>query len=178
MKPSTRSCSGTSFLALRLRQNKARNSVFCSGFCPLAHIRLRVVHVLSSSNQDHKVRAPSCVPVKKKSRFTSRRHPQKGKNRATTSQSSSRHWSAALPEAQAGSDGRSGPADREDLWVAEKTSLSRQQDVVAWSPRMVAPSDARLLELADIALGLRKPETFRRRRSAVLSANRSSVSRS
>lgn len=113
------------------------------------------------------------MPVKKKSRFSSRRNAQKGKNRAIMSQSSSRHSSAVAPESRAGTN-----ASREDLWVAEKTSLSRQQDLVAWSPRMVAPSDARLLELADIALGLRKPEPFRRRKSAFLSANRSSASRS
>lgn len=107
------------------------------------------------------------MPVKKKSRFTSRRNPQKRKNRATTGQSSSRHSSVAPAKSQTGTD-----ANREDLWVAEKTSLSRQQDLVAWSPRMVAPSDARLLELADIALGLRKPESFRRRKSAFLSKNR------
>lgn len=107
------------------------------------------------------------MPVNKKSRYTARRNPQKRKSRATAGQSSSRHSSAAVPESQAGTE-----ANREDLWVAEKTSLSRQQDLMAWSPRMVVPTDARLLELADIALGLRKPEPFRRRKSGFLSKNR------
>ena len=57
-----------------------------------------------------------------------------------------------------------------ELWIAEKTSLSRQKDALPWSTHPASPSDARLLELADIALGLRKPQPFRRRRSLFLAA--------
>jgi hypothetical protein len=51
-----------------------------------------------------------------------------------------------------------------ELWLAEKTSLSRQRDALPWSIHPAATSDARLLELADVALGVRKPQPFRRRR--------------
>ena len=50
-----------------------------------------------------------------------------------------------------------------DLWIAPRTSLSRPNDDSSWRMRPAAPSDARLLELADIALGTRKAEPLRRR---------------
>jgi hypothetical protein len=59
---------------------------------------------------------------------------------------------------------------KQDLWIAPKTSLSRWPAGNSWGIHPAAPSHARLLELADIALGVRKPEAFRRRRSLFLSA--------
>jgi len=56
----------------------------------------------------------------------------------------------------------------EELWIAPRTSLSRPEAEAPWSSDPLKSNDARLLELADIALGLRKPQPFRRRRSAVL----------
>lgn len=110
------------------------------------------------------------MPANKKSRVTSR-NSRTAKNRAATKQNSSRRLAAAIPESRPRL-GRSRFVDKEDLWIAEKSSLSRQQDVVAWSPHAMTPSDARLLELADIALGLRKPESFRRKKLAFLSGHR------
>lgn len=75
--------------------------------------------------------------------------------------------------AHRGESSKSEPAGRE-LWIAEKTSLSRQKDMVPWSTHLPATSDARLLELADIALGVRKPQPFRRRRSLFLAAQQQS----
>ena len=61
----------------------------------------------------------------------------------------------------------------DDLWVATKTSLTRPDDdgVTSWNLDSRTPRDARLLELADIALGLRKPESFRKRKSLFLSGH-------
>jgi hypothetical protein len=56
-----------------------------------------------------------------------------------------------------------------DLWVASKPSSS--SDAIAtrkWSEPPASAAGSRLLELADIALGLKKPEKFRKRRSEVL----------
>lgn len=117
------------------------------------------------------------MPVKKKSRVTSRRNSRKPNNHAGTSQNSSRRLSAPS-ESQPGSHRPSSSLDRGNLWIAEKTSLTRQQDAVAWGSHAITGNDARLLELADIALGLRKPESFRRRKSSFLDANRSSLSMS
>jgi hypothetical protein len=58
---------------------------------------------------------------------------------------------------------------KNDLWIAPTTSLSRRAADAAWSVHPATSSDARLLELADIALGSRKPQAFRRRRSQFLS---------
>ena len=55
-----------------------------------------------------------------------------------------------------------------DLWIAPRTSLSAQPDDLSWSVHPRRTTDARLLELADIALGMRKPQAFRKRRSLFL----------
>ena len=65
---------------------------------------------------------------------------------------------------------RSGP--HPDLWVAPRTTLSAPPDDASWSIHPNRPTDARLLELADIALGVRKPHAFRRRRSLFLAEQR------
>ena len=54
-----------------------------------------------------------------------------------------------------------------DLWVAAKPS-SDGVTTKKWSEPPASPAGSRLLELADIALGLKKPEKFRKRRSEVL----------
>ncbi len=55
-----------------------------------------------------------------------------------------------------------------DLWVASKPSSSDAVALRKWSESPASPAGSRLLELADIALGLKKPEKFRKRRSEVL----------
>lgn len=54
-----------------------------------------------------------------------------------------------------------------DLWVAKKT-LDTGRAARKWSESATSPGNSRLLELADIALGLKKPDSsFRKRRSGV-----------
>lgn len=60
----------------------------------------------------------------------------------------------------------------DDLWIAPKSNLKGENGDRAWNDRSATPTGSRLLELADIALGLKKPEPFKKRRSA--SANGSS----
>ncbi len=64
------------------------------------------------------------------------------------------------------------PSAKSDLWIAPKFSLKRDGagDDSSWAGRNSAQS-SRLLELADIALGLRKPQPFRRRRSDFLATH-------
>lgn len=55
------------------------------------------------------------------------------------------------------------PAPQEDLskdlWISPRFSLKGQNGDRAWDHRQVgSPGGARFLELADIALGVRKPE--------------------
>lgn len=58
---------------------------------------------------------------------------------------------------------------KSELWIAPKTSLKRD-DETSWVDRPSAQS-SRLLELADIALGFRKPQPFRKRRSEYLATH-------
>jgi hypothetical protein len=65
--------------------------------------------------------------------------------------------------------GNNKPAERvtaEDLWIAPKSNLKGDNGDRAWNDRAGTPTGSRLLELADIALGLKKPEPFKKRRSA------------
>jgi len=78
--------------------------------------------------------------------------------------------SKARPERRPIAGSNTSQSAQRELWIAETTSLSRQKDALPWSTHPASPSDARLLELADIALGLRKPQPFRRRRSLFLAA--------
>jgi len=59
----------------------------------------------------------------------------------------------------------------EDLWIAPKSNLKGENGDRAWNDRGVTPTGSRLLELADIALGLKKPEPARKRRAAAASSN-------
>lgn len=54
----------------------------------------------------------------------------------------------------------------EDLWIAPKSNLKGENGDRAWNDRSATPTGSRLLELADIALGLKKPEPLKKRRSA------------
>ena len=53
-----------------------------------------------------------------------------------------------------------------DLWIAPKSNLKGDNGDRAWNDRMATPTGSRLLELADIALGFKKPETPKKRRAA------------
>jgi hypothetical protein len=55
-----------------------------------------------------------------------------------------------------------------DLWVTSKPSSPDGVTTRKWSEPPASAAGSRLLELADIALGLKKPEKFRKRRSEVL----------
>jgi len=59
----------------------------------------------------------------------------------------------------------------EDLWIAPRSNLKGENGDRAWNDRSVTPTGSRLLELADIALGLKKPEPARKRRAASASSN-------
>jgi hypothetical protein len=54
----------------------------------------------------------------------------------------------------------------DDLWIAPKSNLKGENGDRAWNDRGATPTGSRLLELADIALGLKKPEPLKKRRSA------------
>ena len=58
----------------------------------------------------------------------------------------------------------------QDLWIAPKSNLKGDNGDRAWNDRTGAPTGSRLLELADIALGLKKPEPFKKRRSSAAAA--------
>lgn len=53
-----------------------------------------------------------------------------------------------------------------DLWIAPKSNLKGDSGDRAWNDRGAIPTGSRLLELADIALGLKKPEPPKKRRAA------------
>ena len=57
-------------------------------------------------------------------------------------------------------------AGADDLWIAPKSNLKGDNGDRAWNDRMATPTGSRLLELADIALGLKKPELPKKRRAA------------
>jgi hypothetical protein len=59
----------------------------------------------------------------------------------------------------------------DDLWIAPKSNLKWADGDRAWNDRLASPTGSRLLELADIALGLKKPEPAKKRRSASSAAN-------
>jgi len=59
---------------------------------------------------------------------------------------------------------RSSVLKKPDLWIAPKSNLKGELGERAWNDRAFVPTGSRLLELADIALGHKKPEPFRKRR--------------
>jgi hypothetical protein len=59
-----------------------------------------------------------------------------------------------------------------DLWIAPKSNLKGDNGDRAWNERGATPTGSRLLELADIALGLKKPEPAKKRRSAAANSSR------
>ena len=121
-------------------------------------------------------------PVKLEFSAIMKPSPVSGKRKATAAALRRNRRPAGKPQRQGCLDNRlnrepqleslypqeAGRAPSQELWVAPKTSLTRERDDVGWSMHSVAPNDARLLELADIALGLRKPHPFRKRRSLFL----------
>ena len=53
--------------------------------------------------------------------------------------------------------------DAADLWIAPRSNLKGENSDRAWNDRRAAPTHSRLLELADIALGVKKTEPPRKR---------------
>lgn len=107
------------------------------------------------------------MPAKKKSRVSSRGNaPFSKRNGAATKSSHTKMTHVVRLR-------RGAARSKDDLWVASKTSLTRPEDegVTSWNLDSRTPRDARLLELADIALGLRKPESFRKRKSLFLNTH-------
>ena len=62
--------------------------------------------------------------------------------------------------------------EAQDLWIAPKSNLKGDSGDRAWNDRRAIPTGSRLLELADIALGLKKPDPPKKRRSAAATGNR------
>lgn len=62
----------------------------------------------------------------------------------------------------------SNPHKSNDMWIAPKASAVNGAATRKWSEPPASPAGSRLLELADIALGTRKPENYRKRRSGIL----------
>lgn len=106
------------------------------------------------------------MPAKKTSRVKSRANSRTSVNRTSGKQSAKRRKRQNQSSASRPPRVRSVPLD--ELWIAPRTSLSRPEVEAPWRSDPLKSNDARLLELADIALGLRKPQAFRRRRSAFL----------
>lgn len=112
------------------------------------------------------------MPAKKKSRAASRGGQQPSESSSTRSRKRSHAAGSHPATTRAGGPRRATSRSKNDLWIAPKSSLTRQDDgLTSWSAHSRTPRDARLLELADIALGLRKSEPFRKRKSLFLSAH-------
>ena len=62
----------------------------------------------------------------------------------------------------------SNPRKSKDMWIAPKPSPVNGAATRKWSEPPASPAGSRLLELADIALGTKKPENYRKRRSGIL----------
>lgn len=112
------------------------------------------------------------MPAKKKSRVLSRGNPQPSSSGEASTRKTSRAAGHHVQATHAAPVRRPPSRSKNDLWIAPKTSLTRQDnEVMSWSLHSRPLSEARLLELADIALGLRKPEPFRRSKSLFLTQN-------
>lgn len=71
-----------------------------------------------------------------------------------------------MPSKKQASKKPSADSTVEDLWIAPKSNLKGDNGDRAWNDRLATPTGSRLLELADIALGLKKPELPKKRRAA------------
>ena len=63
--------------------------------------------------------------------------------------------------------------DGDDLWVAPNHSFKGDRGQRGWDHLPVPLNDNRLLELADIALGVKKPERTKKRAANVHQTNKS-----
>jgi hypothetical protein len=61
--------------------------------------------------------------------------------------------------------------ESQDLWIATRSNLKGDNGDRAWNDRRGTPTGSRLLELADIALGLKKPEPFKKRSATSTNGN-------
>lgn len=67
-------------------------------------------------------------------------------------------------KAKNGSKGNGEPYSADELWIAQRHSLKGPAGERAWENRLGGPPNSgKFLELADIALGLKKPESKNRR---------------
>jgi hypothetical protein len=82
---------------------------------------------------------------------------------------SSYHWLMAAKAKKAKSKTPARKEAAEDrLWIAPRYSLKGPAGERAWENRPGgAPSSSRYLELADVALGTKKPETSKKRKSPI-----------
>jgi hypothetical protein len=69
---------------------------------------------------------------------------------------------SAMPQ-KSGNPHKSG-----DMWIAPKPSAVNGAATRKWSEPPAPPAGSRFLDLADIALGTKKPENYRKRRSGIL----------
>lgn len=95
-----------------------------------------------------------------------------GKKKAGKSMSSRANigeTESAKPRKSSNSHKSSNPhKSSNDMWIAPKPSAVNGAATRKWSEPPASPAGSRLLELADIALGTRKPENYRKRRSGIL----------
>jgi len=75
---------------------------------------------------------------------------------------------SAKPHKSSSSRKSSNPQKPSDMWIAPKPSAVNGAATRKWSEPPASPAGSRLLELADIALGTKKPENYRKRRSGIL----------
>jgi len=66
-----------------------------------------------------------------------------------------------------------GEPERDSLWVAANNSFKGDRGERGWDHRPVPPNTNRFLDLADIALGLKKPERKKKRAVNVHRTNKS-----
>jgi hypothetical protein len=72
------------------------------------------------------------------------------------------------PQKSSNSHKSSNPHKANDMWIAPKPSAVNGAATRKWSEPPAPPASSRLLDLADIALGTKKPENYRKRRSGIL----------
>jgi hypothetical protein len=75
---------------------------------------------------------------------------------------------SSTPKKKAAAKSSNDKPQSEEMWIARKPLSPNAATTRKWSEPTSSPASSRILELADIALGLKKPENFRKRRSGIL----------